>query len=127
MHERRAAVKIELNVFSGRRNPSWGLTPEEITGFVATLRALPRSVGPLEFPERLGYCGIVVSDEDASQPWAEVVVYHELVRVNFGNRTDYLIDDDRTVENLLLETARGQVKDAVIARIRAEPQSPSEP
>jgi hypothetical protein len=109
-------------VFSGRQNPRWRLAPEDARALQAALRKLPRTSGPLEIPERLGYCGMVASNEDQAQPWSEAVVYHEFVVLRFKGRTDYLIDDDRIVENLLLETAKGHVKDAVIESIRAEPE-----
>jgi hypothetical protein len=43
--------------------------------------------------------------------------------VRYRDRTDYLIDDERVVENLLLDTARGHVSAALLERIRAERQS----
>ena len=112
-------------VFSGRPNPVWRLGPEDTRGFLAALRKLARVSGPLEIPERLGYCGMIVQNEDQTQTWTEAVVYHEFVVVRHRSRTDYLIDDDRLVENILLETARDHVREAVIESIRAEPQAAS--
>ncbi len=116
-------MKIEMRLFSGRRNPSWHLAPEDVLDFQAAVRKLVRVSGPLELPEHLGYCGMAISNEDQSQPWAEIVVYHELVVVRFRNRVDYLSDDDRIVENLLLETARDHVKDGVIESIRVDSEA----
>lgn len=118
-------MRIEMIVFSGRRNPAWRLSPDEARRFLLALRALPRVSGPLDAPERLGYCGLVVSNDDQVQPWREVVVYHEIIIVRFRHRTDYAIDEDRTVENLLLETAGEHVEDAVIKTIRAEDTTPA--
>jgi hypothetical protein len=112
-------------VFSGRRNPTWRLGPEDVRGLQMAIRKLSRVSGPLEIPERLGYCGMVVSNDGQSQPWAQLVVYHEFVVVHFRGRVDYLVDDDRLVENLLLETAAEHVDDAVIESIRAEPTGAS--
>jgi hypothetical protein len=116
-------MRIEMIVFSGRRNPTWRLEPEDARGLQTALRKLPHVGGPLEAPERLGYCGMLVSNDDQTQPWRDVVVYHEIVVVRSRNRTDYLLDEERTVENLLLETAVDHVEEAVIDSIRAEPEA----
>lgn len=113
-------MRVEMRVFSGRPNPCWVLEGNDLPDFPTALYKLPHHGGTFDVPERLGYSGLVVSNEDASAAWTEIIVFHELVMVRLKKRTDYLIDDDRTVENMLLEAARGHVKDAVIERIRAE-------
>ncbi len=114
-------MQIEMIVFSGRRNPSWRLSPETVHALEMAIRKLSRVSGPLEIPERLGYCGMVVSSGGQSQSWLKVIVYHEFIRVQHRARIDYLIDDDRIVENMLLQTATQHVDTAVIDSIRAEP------
>jgi hypothetical protein len=66
---------------------------------------------------------MVVSNDDQTQPWIDVVVYHEVLVIRSRNRTEYAIDDGRIVENLLLKSAAEYVEEAVIESIRGEPEA----
>jgi hypothetical protein len=116
-------MKAELKVFSGRPNPRWFLAPEDIADLSRVLLRLPHHISGLPPLQVLGYRGIVLTNESPSETWTDIVVYHEWITVRFQDRTDYLIDDERVVENLLLDAARGHVADALLERIRAERQS----
>ena len=113
-------MKIELMVFSGRPNPRWLLTPDDLPDFPTILGAFPRHDGPLGLPQRLGYCGIVVSNDNASQEWVEITVYHDIISVRLKDRTEYRIDEERSVENMLLESAKHHVNETLLERIRSE-------
>ena len=115
-------MKIELMVFSGRPNPKWLLLPDDLPGFPTIIGGFPRRTGPLALPQRLGYSGIVVSNENTSQEWLDITVLHEFVVVRLKDRTEYRIDDERWLENMLLATAKGCVSEALLERIRSEPQ-----
>jgi hypothetical protein len=116
-------MKVELKVFSGRPNPRWFLSPEEGPDLQPILLRLPHRGSAFPSLHVMGYRGIVLVNEDPSGPWTDINVYHEWITVRSRDRTDYLIDDVRAVENLLLETARGHVNDALLERIRAERQA----
>lgn len=65
-------VRVEIDVFSGRPNPSWALSPAEAGDLAARLRDLPREGRPRP---RLGYRGFVVHRPDprgGSWPWLHV-------------------------------------------------------
>lgn len=53
-------MHVELDLFSGRPNPSWELTPAESANFLQRLRALPRAAAG-QPEEGLGYRGIIVT------------------------------------------------------------------
>jgi hypothetical protein len=115
-------MKVELKVFSGRPNPRWFLAPDKAPAFEAILMRLPHHGTAFPPLHVMGYRGIALTNEDPSGQWTDILVYHEQITVRAKNRTDYLIDDEQAVENLLLETARGHVGDALAERIRAERQ-----
>jgi hypothetical protein len=52
-------LKVELDVFSGRPNPSWELSREEMTKFESIVQSARPGTGEIELPG-LGYRGFVV-------------------------------------------------------------------
>lgn len=91
-------VTVEVDVFSGRTNPSWSLDGGEAAELAARLSGLPAS--PRPFAEvGLGYRGFVVHGRAAG----EVRVHRGVVRV--GGR-DY--EDARGLEGWLAERARAR-------------------
>jgi hypothetical protein len=77
-------VDVEVQVFSGRANPRFRLSPEHeraLTARLATLR-LPPTPPP---PRRLGYQGFVVfADTPAGGRWPVLHVYGGAVTVLYG-------------------------------------------
>jgi hypothetical protein len=67
------ALRIELDVFSGRANPSWLLTPAECEEIVTRLRRLASAATP-SAPASLGYRGFILhwSEGGGERPWAYV-------------------------------------------------------
>jgi hypothetical protein len=56
-------MTVELDVYSGRPNPTWTLTAEEITTLAARLNGLPLSDSPP--PESgLGYRGFLITNPE---------------------------------------------------------------
>src|SRR5690349_13387270 len=106
-------MQAELDMFSGRPNPSWTLTAQEITELLRRLRGLPETASG-EIPERLGYRGIRLSGADAILGVSEisigdgVVLMHDL---SGGKRR--LTDPGRALERWLLDTASGRVDEAL--------------
>jgi hypothetical protein len=116
-------MKIELKVFSGRPNPRWFLATEDTADLLRVLQHLPNHGTPFPPLHVMGYRGIALTNEDPSGLWTDIVVYHERITVRWRDRTDYLIDDEWVVENLLLKQASGRVSDALVERILAERES----
>ncbi len=104
-------MRIELDIYSGRPNPSWELSPDEAAALLIRLRALPKgTAGAIE--AGLGYRGLVVTAPggvidgfDRVTISAGSVVGHGLA----GDRV--LVDTDRSLELWLLHTGRGRIDD----------------
>ncbi len=73
MNERQ--MQVELDVFSGRPNPTWPLTAEEQQELIAQVDRLA-SVTPGHAPAALGYRGFIVHriERVRSLPWLRVGV-----------------------------------------------------
>jgi len=106
-----------LDVFSGRPNPHWQLSPEQERELRQRVDSLPPGTSQLPQPAGLGYRGVVVHDPAA--PTAE-----EGLRVFGGiacRNGELLHDPDRALERWLLSTAPpdlpGSVRDAVARAI----------
>ncbi len=56
-------MKVELDMFSGRPNPTWNLTREETATLAAMLQQLPPAPAPAGEP-RLGYRGFLLSNPE---------------------------------------------------------------
>jgi hypothetical protein len=119
-------MRVELDLFSGRENPAWALPPEEADGVRRALDALPEVPDTALPPyDGLGYRGFLVRDPAAGRSlvvWRDVVV----VRDSGGVRR-VKADMGRSLERLLLRTARAHLEPALyeFARSQIEPtQSP---
>ena len=67
------AVRVELDVFSGRPNPSWVLDTADAADLIAKVERLTRveaDAAPGAAPRTLGYRGFTVFRDDA--PWLHV-------------------------------------------------------
>lgn len=116
-------IPVEIDLFSGRANPVWGLTPAEVAELTARLQSLPVGA-PAAIPDdRLGYRGLHVGPLPARQGQQEVPAAEAIVAVDLGggliNATRrngsvlHLIDDNRSVECWLLRIARDRVDEAI--------------
>lgn len=74
MSQQEQAVRVELDIFSGRESPSWTLSPGELSELMIKLRQLPP--GGRQVPCSLGYRGFLLHRMDSrgtSRPWLRVV------------------------------------------------------
>jgi hypothetical protein len=103
------AVIVTLEVFSGRPNPEWNLTPTQSAEFERRLAALPAGIaGP---DEPLGYRGFSVRGRAAP------------VRVFRGqvmNGDQLLADPGRRLERWLLDSGRSSIDPGLAAHIDSE-------
>jgi hypothetical protein len=90
-------MRVTVDLFSGRPNPSFELDPDEAELVRRTIRSLPHGARPAE-PPALGFRGWIL--EDASL--GRVHVYREGVSESSGDRVDASLG----VERLLLASAR---------------------
>ena len=108
-------MTVELDVYSGRPNPTWSLSPAEAEQMAGLLKDLPRA--PAAAPEGLGYRGFVLRTSDPAGTGSENLrVSDGVVSIQQGNRVEHFVDA-HGVEERLLQQARdhgfGGVLDAV--------------
>ena len=100
-------ISIELDVFSGRPNPSWELTASESGELLKQLSPLPEAdKTQAPFYDGLGYRGFIISvpgaDTANSSP-AIIRIFKGTVLMN-----DQLFSDRNSVEKKLIEQARNK-------------------
>lgn len=117
---------VTLDIFSGRENPSWELSGEQLGALASVLEALPETE-PAAFFDGLGYRGfrVVITDE-ATGKTEGIKAWKGLVQYSAGGADKFLKDKDRRVERLLLESGgshlKADLRDAV--RLEIEPPRP---
>lgn len=113
-------MRAELDLYSGRPNPTWDLTPDQVTQLRAQLdRLAETSEG--EVRQDLGYRGIsVTAPQGGSSVLTKVVVSNRIVIVEQGGRTRKLADKDRALERWLFQTSKGQIDAAVYDMVAQE-------
>lgn len=100
-----ADIVVEIDIFSGRPNPSWRLRPAERARLFALLRAAKETSAASTAPPGLGYRGLVVRIETGG--------HTELVRIGDGTITAngaHYRDDGRAVEAFLLGSMPAELK-----------------
>jgi hypothetical protein len=100
-------ISIELDVFSGRPNPSWELNPSESGELFKQLSLLPEADKKrAEFFDGLGYRGFVITVQEADHAGSSPDIY----RVFRGNilKNDKVFSDTNSVEKNLIEQARNK-------------------
>ena len=111
-------MRAELDLFSGRPNPSWELTAEESAELVKRLKTLPEAKeGTVR--NGLGYRGIVITApaDDVSDFTSLVVSGGIVLGRDSGGAEQLLVDRGRALERWLLGTARGRVAREIQALI----------
>src|SRR5947208_291634 len=93
-------TEIELDVFSGRPNPTWNLEPSLEAELVNRLRALPPTHRQAPEPPGLGYRGLLIRPSPETGPRHTIRVYRGVVKHPNGHRED----PGRGLERWLLET-----------------------
>jgi hypothetical protein len=111
---------VELDMFSGRPNPSWQLSADEATQLARRLTGLPAAAEPAEQPV-LGYRGLVISTTDAGDRGPDWTRVHGGI-VSIGeSRNARRYRDANGVEQWLLESARNHGLGALVEEILKRP------
>ena len=108
-------MHVELDVFSGRPNPTWNLSQDEGRELTRLHRQLPAQAPPTSLPEGLGYRGFRVS---GFQPFQELVVWKNTVTAARAEPPQQWHDANRSLEGFLLGTARAHVDTALFATVQ---------
>jgi hypothetical protein len=109
-------MRVELDVFSGRPNPSWQLSPDEIAGLNTRLAGLPRCDQPIPDPV-LGYRGFVLSNPQAAPGLPLQISVHDgavAIRTEAGAQC---YTDVNGVESWLLDLARARGHSALLREL----------
>ena len=118
------SAEVTLDVFSGRENPSWELSREQLGALASALEALPETE-PAAFFDGLGYRGFrVLLTDEATKKTEAVKAWKGLVLYSAGGVEKFLKDKDRRVERLLLESGGGHLKADIRDAVRLEIDPP---
>jgi hypothetical protein len=104
-----AQCEVELDIFSGRPNPRWSLSPQECTTLQERLAGLPPTTKAATEPPGLGYRGLIVHRTDGPK-----------VKVYGGHAAARQSDAGRQLERWLLETGRAHLEPAIFDLVLGE-------
>lgn len=104
-------VRVTLGLYSGRADPEWTLTDAEAAALDAALAALSGAVGRPPVGG-LGYRGFTIERPDGT-----VIAFDGAVAPPGDGDRAYRADPARTIERLLLETARPHVAGNELAEV----------
>jgi hypothetical protein len=114
-------MRVELDVFSGRPNPHWDLTPQEAVEFCRLFQGLPEGKVDPPTDQGLGYRGLTVtSAKDLVEGCREIVVFRERVLARCDAKMLQFIDKDRMLERWLLQTGKGRLDDSLYQLVLSE-------
>ncbi|MBA3943422.1 MAG: hypothetical protein H0X37_02535 [Herpetosiphonaceae bacterium] len=102
-------MQVEASLFSGRRNPTWHLSPTQANEFEQRLAQLP--VGrPQPTPDGLGYRGLNVHiTKQPTNDQSTIFVYKDVIRVTHQGATQTYHDIGQRVEHWLVQSAQEHV------------------
>ena len=112
-------VKVTLDIFSGRPNPTWTLPSTVARGVRSKLTDLPITKAH-DFPETLGYRGFWVEMKTGSGRASVLRVYGGFIK----DRESYFLDKDRSIERELLESSKTLVDSDLYATVLEEIEKP---
>jgi hypothetical protein len=105
-------MQVELDIFSGRPNPTWGLDQTQCQVFLTLLGALPRTQSLPPEPPGLGYRGFVVSQIPSVQGGL-LRAFQGYIKAGSGRSALILRDEGRKLERWLLESGKGHLEGRV--------------
>lgn len=116
------AATVEADLYSGRPNPAWSLTPEEVAQLVDRVDALARA-DEAEPPGRLGYRGLRLRLQAGGREIASGESFDGHLRFQDAAGSRHLADPGGEVERWLLETGAGKIEPQVYETLRNEAES----
>ena len=108
-------MQVELDIFSGRPNPVWGLTAAQIDEMGEIVRKLPLATEEPPSHPGLGYRGFVVTD-DARRSW-RINAFKGFVQITDQGRVEVRSDRNRSLERWLLNSAGSQLPPEIYRRV----------
>lgn len=116
------AATVEVDLYSGRPNPSWSLTPDEVSQLVERVGGLAPAAG-VEPPGRLGFRGLRFRLYAKGREIASAESFDGHLRFQDPPGPRHLADPGRELERWLLETGRGKIEPQVYETLRNEAES----
>lgn len=114
-------MQVELDVFSGRPNPQWALTSQEVDQFIKLLQALPQHQGEASTPEGLGYRGLIVTQPgETIDGYSQISIANSIVTVEHNGELEQLADKDRALEQWLFQTGKDELDATLYQQIGAQ-------
>lgn len=121
--EARIVATVELDIFSGRPNPTWNLSEEQTRALMALIEELPPGTPQAESPQGLGYRGFKVSLALADIGPTTVRVHRGEVRYGPEEASVRRLDAGKRLERWLLATAREVLDPQTYELVSREVQS----
>jgi len=118
-----ATSHVELDIFSGRPNPTWELSTADTATLTEMIGSLPSSP-PADLPTPLGYRGFLMTlDEPESGSVTRIRACQGIVEYQ-GREIKYYTDPGKQVERWLMGTARpyidSQLYDSLLVEIEEQ-------
>ncbi|MBD2020140.1 hypothetical protein H6F43_08055 [Leptolyngbya sp. FACHB-36] len=114
-------MQVEVDVFSGRPNPQWTLTPPEADQLIQRVQALPSESGEGDVKEGLGYRGLIVTKSgDRTENYTEISISNGLVIANKNGQLRRLVDQNRTLERWLFQTGKNRLENPLYQQIEQQ-------
>lgn len=113
-----ARIEVELDIFSGMPNPTWTLTDTEADSFTKQLAAASPTAAA-ELHGNLGYRGFIVQMTRGADTQA-IRVQNGTIHISQAAASVYARDEDRKLEQWLLDTARPYIKDELFQMAKRE-------
>ena len=118
-------MRVELDVFSGRPNPSWELTGKQPTEFLTLLGSLEPVGSAPTASEGLGYRGFLVTAQgETMSGFDRIRVFRGMAIANRGGGTEVFRDRQHSLESWLLETGRAHMEQGTAEYVRKEIELP---
>lgn len=117
-------LRVELDVFSGKPNPHWDLSPQEEREFLELFEKLAQGSPEGRVREDLGYRGLIVTaEENEIRGCDRLVVSNGIVLAVRSGKSQQLADQGRILELWLAQKARGHVPDELYGLVLSEIES----
>lgn len=114
-------MQVEVDVFSGRPNPEWTLTPSEVNELNQLVQALPTDTGEGTPKEGLGYRGLIVTKTDSrTEGYNKISISNGHVIVVDQGRSKRFADRNRSLERWVFQTGKGRLEEPLYQQIRKQ-------
>ncbi len=108
MQRRKDAAWAVADMFSGRPNPRWSLTPDEVRWLGDAIRALQVTAEDPS-PPLLGYRGLLVEDPARATGYERVRLIRGIVVAACAGVEDRRRDSERVIERGLVVSAKDRL------------------